>query len=511
MKSLIIVFFLFAITSSYSADFKLSDYSLGVSHTVSADRLGNEIAVLCSTNYIEGGYSYSGFRIYENGKWDSIPSFLKLNNSYKDILHLPQSQIHFDSTEAIWVGSDMMYRYKNGKWDAFFIDDSLKQYRRYEQFCVDIYNNLWITTSINDTSMKKEQDYRGNSEILKFDGQSFKTIVKTNFMYSFKGLSMYGARQSALFALSNGRVVLHRIWNPTDDDFDLNDSNSNLIFYSQDGSFTNMQIPCLSGEKYKEYIKDVSYIYPENLNKIWIALNITSWWNPFTGDEGSCCSGLVVYQDGEWIVFDESNNIPVRRDTSLVMADPIYRILKLDKSNYLVFGGRLRTIYTMGNDYILHKANLKEIGDNSLIIRPSSNSTLENYKINFRFDDTNSVFHTPLPNISDVFIANDSVWVIAGFGIIVFPKNIVVLDIEGTPSHENNSQIYPNPASDFFNVNNPEEYTDYIIYNNLGEKIIKGNIDGNPSRIDIRDLSDGLYFIRLMKNKKHRIIAFIKN
>ncbi|OGU12359.1 MAG: hypothetical protein A2X61_01290 [Ignavibacteria bacterium GWB2_35_12] len=509
MKNLIIAIVLYATSVSYSADFKLSDYDLGINNFMAGDRLGNKVAVFCIKKFKESGpFNFSAIRIYEKGKWDSIPTILIINDSIKDIPISTGPQIHFDSTEGIWVGSDMMYCYKNGKWNAFFIDDSLKQWRNYEQFCVDIYNNLWITTSIYDTNKEDGQKYLGNSELLKFDGKSFTTITRTNFCASFRPMSSISASQRSLFALRDGRVVLHRIWYPKDDDFALNDSNSNLIFYNQDGSFTSMQIPSLSGEESKMYIKNVSHIYPEDLNTIWVALNTVSWWDPFTGESGACCSGLVVYKDGNWVIFDESNNLPVYRDSTLILADPTYRIMRLDKSNYLVFAKQM--IYSMGNDFILHKANLKAIGDNSLIIRTSSTRPIEYYKTYFRFDDTTSGFHNPIPDIQDVIITNDSVWIITGVGIIVFPKKIVVLNVEETPSTENNSQIYPNPASDFININNQGIYTEYILYNYLGEKLLIGSINSNEFKIDIRSLCNGIYFICLKKNQKQKVIGFIK-
>ncbi|MBK8848861.1 MAG: T9SS type A sorting domain-containing protein [Saprospiraceae bacterium] len=75
---------------------------------------------------------------------------------------------------------------------------------------------------------------------------------------------------------------------------------------------------------------------------------------------------------------------------------------------------------------------------------------------------------------------------------------------------DKNNVIYPNPALDnlyFRNLN--REFVEYEIMDRLGSIIKKGNIDNNF--IDIKELSSGLYFLKLKsENELFEISRFIK-
>ena len=72
---------------------------------------------------------------------------------------------------------------------------------------------------------------------------------------------------------------------------------------------------------------------------------------------------------------------------------------------------------------------------------------------------------------------------------------------------DNKLTIYPNPTSDIINVNGVTTIVDYKIYNLIGQELKNGSISNQYNKIDIKNIPNGLYFIRL-KNK--RTIKFIK-
>jgi len=79
------------------------------------------------------------------------------------------------------------------------------------------------------------------------------------------------------------------------------------------------------------------------------------------------------------------------------------------------------------------------------------------------------------------------------------------LNVENFELHKGVS-IFPNPTSNFLTISNLKNAVNYIIINQLGQEILKGNIDSNEE-IDIKSLKNGLYFLKL-ENKK--LIKFIK-
>jgi len=512
MKKLIIIMIIIVSSQCFSANFKLTNYNLGINNLISASFYKNSIAVLGSNQSVVPFFYNGAIRIYSNNSWDSITTNFKLNDTNKCVLTSLESQIHYDSVGVLWIGSDMLYSYNSGNWSTYFIDDSLKQWRHYDKFCIDAHNNLWITTSIFDNN-NFNPNYQGYSELLKFDGKDFKTIIFTNFSRSFSGLSMSGVMPNSICALKDGRIVLHRYWYEKDKDFDKD--NHNLIIYNQDGSYSSVQVPSLSGDNYNNFPKDISSVFLDDDNSLWLTMNILSWYS--TDKDGKlvprkCCSGLVNYKDGNWTIFNEKNGLPVDilTEQHYSVASPVYKFSKLNSLNYIVFGRN--TIYSMGKDHILKELNLKEIGDNSTIIRANNFVTDENFKTEYRFDDTNARFMNYFPSIMEYLIYNNEQWVFTQSGIIVIPKEIALLGLEEFPLNENYYEIYPNPSSDFINLKNPGNFYEYSIYDQIGEKLINGFGENVYSKIDIRSLVDGIYFICL-KDKQNRtlVYGFVKN
>lgn len=57
-------------------------------------------------------------------------------------------------------------------------------------------------------------------------------------------------------------------------------------------------------------------------------------------------------------------------------------------------------------------------------------------------------------------------------------------------------QIYPNPASDYFKISNPENLESIIVYNLLGRSV-KSFKDFDQKSYAISDLQDGVYLLQL--------------
>lgn len=71
-----------------------------------------------------------------------------------------------------------------------------------------------------------------------------------------------------------------------------------------------------------------------------------------------------------------------------------------------------------------------------------------------------------------------------------------------------NSQIklFPNPSTAFINISGLTKVEKYVIYNVIGEKVIDGILYNNE-KIDIQNITNGLYFLKL---ENGNILSFIK-
>ncbi|WP_452225994.1 T9SS type A sorting domain-containing protein [Lacinutrix cladophorae] len=109
-------------------------------------------------------------------------------------------------------------------------------------------------------------------------------------------------------------------------------------------------------------------------------------------------------------------------------------------------------------------------------------------------------FTNPITTLSLTYISGNTDAVAFTFGL---PQTLST-DIE--LSSITNVRLFPNPSTDFIQISGLKENEEYTIYNILGEKIKNGTIS-ESDKIDIRDFTTGLYFLKL---RKKSIIKFLK-
>lgn len=74
--------------------------------------------------------------------------------------------------------------------------------------------------------------------------------------------------------------------------------------------------------------------------------------------------------------------------------------------------------------------------------------------------------------------------------------------------------LYPNPASTSITLSIPQSVAlpeGYVIYNSLGQVIMKGEVSGHTSVMDVAKLSTGVYFVKVSNETDSKTLQFIKN
>lgn len=103
-------------------------------------------------------------------------------------------------------------------------------------------------------------------------------------------------------------------------------------------------------------------------------------------------------------------------------------------------------------------------------------------------------------NSTDIYFDSDALN--TPVGLILINKSILgVNNIELT----NELYIYPNPTSDFIEISSLTKTENYTIYDILGTKIRTGIISNNE-KINIQNLTNGLYYIKLKNGKSLKFI-----
>ncbi|HNP47952.1 MAG TPA: T9SS type A sorting domain-containing protein [Bacteroidia bacterium] len=79
------------------------------------------------------------------------------------------------------------------------------------------------------------------------------------------------------------------------------------------------------------------------------------------------------------------------------------------------------------------------------------------------------------------------------------------------PFKSNSVSVYPNPVHDYLQLNASVSIEGTAtVCNMLGEELLK-NIDiGDQMKIDVSELSDGMYFLQLLSDKKRQVLKFMK-
>lgn len=109
-------------------------------------------------------------------------------------------------------------------------------------------------------------------------------------------------------------------------------------------------------------------------------------------------------------------------------------------------------------------------------------------------------FTNPITTLSLTYLSGDTTPVAFTFGL----AQTLSTDIE--LSSNSKVRLFPNPSTDFIQISGLKENEEYTIYNMLGEVIKNGTISENH-KIDIRDFTIGLYFLKL---RKKSTIKFLK-
>lgn len=78
----------------------------------------------------------------------------------------------------------------------------------------------------------------------------------------------------------------------------------------------------------------------------------------------------------------------------------------------------------------------------------------------------------------------------------VFNMNAVLTDVDDIDVE--NIRIYPNPASDYIKISNPEGIESMELYNLIGKKVRSFNVGSSNSTFNISNLPKGMYLIRLL-------------
>jgi hypothetical protein len=93
----------------------------------------------------------------------------------------------------------------------------------------------------------------------------------------------------------------------------------------------------------------------------------------------------------------------------------------------------------------------------------------------------------------------------------LFVDNIVIDVALANATFDNSTfTYYPNPVKDVLNLSYSKNITNVAVYNLLGQQIIVKTVNGNQSQIDMSNLSNGTYMVKVTADNKVKTIKVMK-
>jgi hypothetical protein len=71
-------------------------------------------------------------------------------------------------------------------------------------------------------------------------------------------------------------------------------------------------------------------------------------------------------------------------------------------------------------------------------------------------------------------------------------------------------KVYPNPATSVINISNTTAINEVAIYNFLGQSVLNKSVSGNNAEINVENLSNGIYVLKIKSGSNQSTIKFTK-
>ncbi|QTD37869.1 T9SS type A sorting domain-containing protein [Polaribacter batillariae] len=158
-------------------------------------------------------------------------------------------------------------------------------------------------------------------------------------------------------------------------------------------------------------------------------------------------------------------------------------------------------IFSHGNLIQLGLANDANNSGAEMLISTDSATSFQNDKTGF----ANVGFGTSEPI---KFVLHSGFLYVALNYNDIYKKNISTLNTVSY-SRENKVSIYPNPVNSFINISIHKNFN-WALYNTNGIKVKSGYFSESNKKIEVNELANGVYFLKLTGHKIAETIKFIK-
>ncbi|MGA2297320.1 MAG: T9SS type A sorting domain-containing protein [FCB group bacterium] len=398
---------------------------------------------------LNGNTDKYGVNYFENGVWKN-PGLDARTDIFYDSLIL--NKIICDKSGNIWIaGLRGLYKYDGINWSKYAIKDSYEKDREFKLIACDSLNNIWSFSDVTFYTYIPQYDfYMGtiiNEDLYKLTDSTWTRQLHADSVNSDKYMAYF-----------------------RDIEFDRDN-----IFYGVYPTSLTMKVDTLWRKKnIISPMNDTSWsspnkIIPYDSNNFWVCFDIS------INQDYSMNNGGVTHWNGNiWEIFS-NKEFNANINSALEIKDMI-----IDKNNNKWFGAE-QFLYKY-DGYYFTKYDMLKIP----WLGPMP-SHLDSININMirkeMVDYNNNLWLMTLDGIIKLEIIT---------GVKEDNKNIII-----------SPDVFPNPASDFLNINSANIIGQNIcIYNMLGNKLMTAKAESIETRMNIESLPIGVYLIRIGEQTK---------
>jgi hypothetical protein len=459
------------------------------------DARGDKVAVVSAT--MGGTWRPFHLAIYENEQWTLVPPTF-MNNGVLDTLHSTAfPKVCIAPNGEIWVAGKGVYRYSNGKWSVFRINDNIEKNRSYNNVFVNEENIVTVITNIKPFIFTLD----GNIDDFSSYNVKFRNIpvVQTNNNFPFN--PSYTV---------DGYTFIQRLRS-----FDPKVIQNDLFVNTPDDSILQFEIPTPNGERSG---RNITQIFATSKDEVWI-LTDNSEGRVKIDSTYTCCAGIYILRNlKDWEVVSDAESYPVNLLSGLNI--PPLSIHKLNNNLFeFLLGGNNSSnmsneIYLFNKDQnTFTKTQWDVILKNSIGFR-SSNQLITEYRLAQILESLSKNEYSNVLQDFDAFIkfkvdGKGNRWFMSQSFVlkappIEHPTSVSELDLN------QQFRIVPNPASQTISIKGQTNQLQHIeILNLRGETLIK--VEGEFNNISIRPFANGVYFVRkVFKDGSEEFSKFIK-
>jgi len=438
-------------------------------------------------------YFYNAnLNIFNGEKWQNISNFVNYNGVSIPIAINFQSRIAFDSLGNIWIAGAYLYKYSDNRWTIFNFEDVDEITRFYEDICVDIKNNIWITSKLQIYDTLKMTYKNISSELIKINNDKYEKVYSNIDAFALTPITndTYG---STLTALSNGDVVVC-----------VNSSQTNkVLFFNTSGLYDSLFVEVNDDTIVGNYRNEKRNISQINMieNELYFALNLIEYYNSIDMVDKVCCSGLSAYSNNKWRFFDENNNLQKYGSFNTFL--PVHRIYKFHNKIIAIINTK---IYLLENNKF-YEIKWENLLKNSILI-PSHIEYKKSIYLNDFIDRLINSYKNHDIQLSDIVENNNKLWIQSLAGIFVVDISLIT-KVDELQNLKTDLYIYPNISNEYFEFYNTEPNSKYKIYNMMGTLMSSGST--SEKKVETLNLQIGTYIVEIVSENNVQIFKIIKN